>query len=386
MSPEYTPQFSFAHLTADTIRASMLVLDVPFWKYCSGQKTLSYLGPITCNTLPAQIKLRGSINTLNMILRNYFSTNSKRIPITCLSITSQNNLVYIYIYIYLKFRCPLFFFVVFYLFIFRITLLFSLLFASQGILRLDVLGLSHLNFGSIIYISVRLNISWVCWLRLQLSINGLLLFTIYIYILLFTICIYIMFLLVSNSSFLFIFAHTLRSFLCFLYIYLEFEDIEVICLEVNTAKRKCAIFNIYRPSCKNIDLLFNELTKLIDLAINKYEIIVVMGDFNIDISYSSSYGYQRLEQFSDIFSLQHLIKSKTCITKTSESTTDLTLTNRSQCFQFSKCVESGMSDFHRITFTAFRSQFQKPIKIQYRDFSRFDADRFLRQLITRFIG
>ena len=163
---------------------------------------------------------------------------------------------------------------------------------------------------------------------------------------------------------------------------LESEDIEVSCLEVNIAKRKWAIFNIYRPSCKSIDLFFNELTKLIDLAINKYENIVVMGDFNIDISDSNSHGYQRLEQFSDIFSLQHLIKSKTCITKTSESTTDLILTNRSHCFQFSKCAETGMSDFHRMTFTVFRSQFtrQKPIKIQYRDYSRFDADKFLRQL------
>ena len=41
-----------------------------------------------------------------------------------------------------------------------------------------------------------------------------------------------------------------------------------------------------------------------------------------------------------------------------------------------------MSDFHRTTFTVFRSQFtcQKPIKIQYRDYSRFDADKFLWQL------
>ena len=100
---------------------------------------------------------------------------------------------------------------------------------------------------------------------------------------------------------------------------LESKDIEVICFEVNIAKRKRAIFNIYRPSCKSIDHFFNELTKLIDLAINKYENIVVMGGFNIDISDSSCHGYQSLEQFSDIFSLQHLIKSKTCITKTSES-------------------------------------------------------------------
>ena len=113
-----------------------------------------------------------------------------------------------------------------------------------------------------------------------------------------------------------------------------------------------------------------------------------MGDFNIDISDFSCHGYHRLEQFSDIFSLKHLIKSKTFITKTSESTIGLILTNRSQCFQFSKCAETGMSDFQLVTFTVFRSQFirQKPIKIQYRDYSRFDADKFLQQLNDEIYG
>ena len=41
-----------------------------------------------------------------------------------------------------------------YFFFFRIIVLFPLLFASWGILRVEVLGLSHLNFGSIIYIYI----------------------------------------------------------------------------------------------------------------------------------------------------------------------------------------------------------------------------------------
>ena len=49
------------------------------------------------------------------------------------------------------FRPHSFFSFVFYLFIFRITLLFSLLLTSCCILRVEVLGLSHFNFGSIIY-------------------------------------------------------------------------------------------------------------------------------------------------------------------------------------------------------------------------------------------
>ena len=56
---------------------------------------------------------------------------------------------------------------------------------------------------------------------------------------------------------------------------LEPQDKEVIGLEVNIAKRKWTIFNIYRPSSKNIDLFFNEINKLIDLAINKYETLLL---------------------------------------------------------------------------------------------------------------
>ena len=110
-----------------------------------------------------------------------------------------------------------------------------------------------------------------------------------------------------------------------------------------------------------------------------------MGDFNIDISDSSCHGYHRLEQFSDIFSLQHLITSKTCITKTSESTIDLILTYRSQCFQFSKCADmsgTGISGFHLMTllYLGRNSLAKSPLKIQYRDYFRLDTDMFLRQL------
>ena len=45
-----------------------------------------------------------------------------------------------------QFQIPIVLFCCLYLFIFRITLLFSLLFASQCVLRVEVLGLSHLNY------------------------------------------------------------------------------------------------------------------------------------------------------------------------------------------------------------------------------------------------
>ena len=63
MSLEYTSEVFRPSYRRHNTRVSTLTLDVPFWKYCSGQKTLSYLGPRKWNTLPAQIKFRRSVNT-----------------------------------------------------------------------------------------------------------------------------------------------------------------------------------------------------------------------------------------------------------------------------------------------------------------------------------
>ena len=89
MSPEYTSEiFHPSHRRRNT-RASTLMLDLPFRKSCFGQKTLSYLGPKTWNTLPAEIKLRKNVNTFKHDIKNYFSKNFKRIPMTYLFTTSQ---------------------------------------------------------------------------------------------------------------------------------------------------------------------------------------------------------------------------------------------------------------------------------------------------------
>ena len=72
MSPK-SPRKFFAHLTADTIRASQrLCLMYPFGNTVPAKKTLSYLQPRTWNMLPAQIKLRRSINTFKHDIKKLF--------------------------------------------------------------------------------------------------------------------------------------------------------------------------------------------------------------------------------------------------------------------------------------------------------------------------
>ena len=72
MLPEYTSEVFRPSYHRHNTRASALMLDVPFRKYCSGQKTKSYLEPRTWNTLPAQIKLRRSVNTFKHDVKKLF--------------------------------------------------------------------------------------------------------------------------------------------------------------------------------------------------------------------------------------------------------------------------------------------------------------------------
>ena len=59
-------------------RMATLKLDLPFRPCCLGQKTISYLGPKTCNNLPAEIKYEDTSTPLNTTLRNCFSMNYKK--------------------------------------------------------------------------------------------------------------------------------------------------------------------------------------------------------------------------------------------------------------------------------------------------------------------
>ena len=72
MAPDYTSEiFHFSHRRYNT-RMSTYKIDLPFRKSVYGQKNLSYLGPRTWNSLPAQIKLRKNVNTFKHDIESLF--------------------------------------------------------------------------------------------------------------------------------------------------------------------------------------------------------------------------------------------------------------------------------------------------------------------------
>ena len=94
-----------------------------------------------------------------------------------------------------------------------------------------------------------------------------------------------------------------------------------------------------------------------------------------------------MEQFCTSYNLKSLIKESKCFKSVDNpSCIDLILINHPKCFQNFGVYESGISDFHKLTFTVLKTYFQKakPRIIKYRDYKHFDnndvRDELIREL------
>ena len=79
-----------------------------------------------------------------------------------------------------------------------------------------------------------------------------------------------------------------------------------------------------------------------------------------------------MREFCDSYNLKNLIKEPTCFKNASNpSCIDLMLTN-SRSFQNSLNIETGLSDFHKMTLTVLKTIFPKvkPEIILYRNYKK----------------
>ena len=108
-----------------------------------------------------------------------------------------------------------------------------------------------------------------------------------------------------------------------------------------------------------------------------------MSDFNIDINLPS-HKHGKLEEFFNLFNLSNSIKPDTCITKTHICKIELVLTNNSNSFQKSGTTKTGLSDFHKLISTFFKSHFLRimPKAIYYRNYKNFNESKLTKDLIN----
>ena len=97
---------------------------------------------------------------------------------------------------------------------------------------------------------------------------------------------------------------------------------------------------------------------------------------------SKRLGYDKLDEFCDLFNLTNLIKSETCFTKNHKSLIDLFLTNTPLSFQKTHVSETGLSDYHKLITTFFKTDFSRlrPKVLSYRNYKNFIESKFLNDL------
>ena len=103
-----------------------------------------------------------------------------------------------------------------------------------------------------------------------------------------------------------------------------------------------------------------------------------MGDFNAEIS------NKYVNEFCMTYKLNSLIKEPTCFKNIENPTCiDLIITNRPRSFCHSTAIETGLSDFHKLTITVLRSNFAKlkPKIIHFRAFRKFCNFAFREDLL-----
>ena len=158
------------------------------------------------------------------------------------------------------------------------------------------------------------------------------------------------------------------------------SNIEGIFIELTLRNSKWLIMEAYNPHRESISNFLSNVSKELDKYLPFYENLLLLGDFN------SSMCEKEMKEFCDMYGLDNLIKGPTCYKNASNpSSIDVMLTNKKSNFQNSITLETGISDFHKMTNTVLKKYVKKhkPVIIIYRDYKSFDSQTFRNNLILR---
>ena len=100
---------------------------------------------------------------------------------------------------------------------------------------------------------------------------------------------------------------------------------------------------------------------------------LLLGDFNSEPSENA------MIEFRKVYKLKNLVKGATCYNNSEKSSCiDLIITNRPRSFHGSYIIQTGLSDFNKMTTTVMKMYFKKqgPRVIHYRDYKRFNTQSF----------
>ena len=145
-------------------------------------------------------------------------------------------------------------------------------------------------------------------------------------------------------------------------------------IEINMRKKKWLIGCIYNPNLSLISSQLEEIGNNLDNYMSAYDNFILLGDFNAEPS------NQFLKDFCQVYSCTNIVHEKTCFKNPLNPTCiDLIITNRPKSFQSSMAIETGLSDFHKMTLTVMKVFYKKqsPNLVSYRNYKNFDNVTFM---------
>ena len=158
------------------------------------------------------------------------------------------------------------------------------------------------------------------------------------------------------------------------------KSINSLFIELNFRKKKWLLCCTYNPNRNKISNHLDLLRRSLDWHSAEYEDFIIVRDFNTEVTRTS------MKVFCDSYVFKNLMKDGTCYKNPENpSCIDLILTNNPNSFQNSGVIETGLSDFHKMTVTVMKTTFEKlkPNIIHYRDYRKFSNDKFRENLISR---
>ena len=130
------------------------------------------------------------------------------------------------------------------------------------------------------------------------------------------------------------------------------SSVENVLIEVNLRSKKWFLSCSYNPNLTLLNNHIQNISKGLDFYSSKYDNFIALGDFNAETSDPI------ISEFCATHNLKNLIKEPTSFKSLKNPTCiDLILTNRPKCFQNSNVFGTGLSDLHKLTFTALKAYF-----------------------------
>ena len=150
-------------------------------------------------------------------------------------------------------------------------------------------------------------------------------------------------------------------------------------LEINLRKSKWLLCCSYNPHKQYITNHLNIISKYLGSYSANYERFILIGDLNCQPNENA------MVDFCNLFNFKNIVNRPTCFKNPENpSCIDLILTNKPKSFKNTTVIETGLSDFHKMSLSVMKCAFlkKKPNIIMYRSYKHFSNDEFRSALIS----